>query len=69
MALGVVYEDLQDTSAAIACHLRRLDLAMQHRLTEELPSAYASLTSMFLNQAQAQVIRSSTPQLVLRIPV
>ncbi len=32
LALGVVYEELRDTAAAIACHERRLELAMQHNL-------------------------------------
>jgi hypothetical protein len=32
LALGVVYEELKDTAAAIACHERRLELAAQHEL-------------------------------------
>lgn len=32
LALGVVYEELHDTAAAIACHERRLDLATENNL-------------------------------------
>ncbi|KAL6763448.1 subunit of axonemal inner dynein [Haematococcus lacustris] len=53
LALGVLYEELHDTPAAIACHERRLELAGKHELQAEIETAHHSLTSVYLDQAEA----------------
>lgn len=52
LALGVVYEELQDTRSAISCHERRLELARQNMMTADMETAYASLTNVYLGQAE-----------------
>eukprot|EP00199_Chlamydomonas_sp_CCMP681_P000524 CAMPEP_0119104618 /NCGR_PEP_ID=MMETSP1180-20130426/2788_1 /TAXON_ID=3052 ORGANISM="Chlamydomonas cf sp, Strain CCMP681" /NCGR_SAMPLE_ID=MMETSP1180 /ASSEMBLY_ACC=CAM_ASM_000741 /LENGTH=430 /DNA_ID=CAMNT_0007089433 /DNA_START=132 /DNA_END=1424 /DNA_ORIENTATION=+ len=51
LALGVVYEQLQDTGAAINCHERRLELASHHQLQAEMDTAFHSLTTVYLTLA------------------
>ncbi|KAJ9513472.1 hypothetical protein QJQ45_006021 [Haematococcus lacustris] len=41
LALGVLYEELHDTPAAIACHERRLELAGKHELQHQRTSVPA----------------------------
>lgn len=52
LALGVVYEELQDTESAIMCHERRLELAGQHMMAQDMETAYASLTKVYQGQAE-----------------
>ncbi|KAG2484150.1 hypothetical protein HYH03_017031 [Edaphochlamys debaryana] len=54
LALGVVYEELQQTEAAIECYERRLSLAQDHALGLEKDTAYANLTAVYLRQAEVQ---------------
>eukprot|EP00197_Chlamydomonas_leiostraca_P013515 CAMPEP_0202884152 /NCGR_PEP_ID=MMETSP1391-20130828/40487_1 /ASSEMBLY_ACC=CAM_ASM_000867 /TAXON_ID=1034604 /ORGANISM="Chlamydomonas leiostraca, Strain SAG 11-49" /LENGTH=433 /DNA_ID=CAMNT_0049567291 /DNA_START=99 /DNA_END=1400 /DNA_ORIENTATION=+ len=52
LALGVVYEELHDTASAIACHERRLELANENELQAEAETAYHSLTTVYMGQAE-----------------
>lgn len=52
LALGVVYEELHETAAAIACHERRLELASQHDLQAEMETAFNSLATVYMGQAE-----------------
>eukprot|EP00798_Chlamydomonas_sp_ICE-L_P016809 gene16810-23091_t len=52
LALGVVYEELQDTRSAIICHERRLELAGQNMMAQDMEVAYASLTKVYKGQAE-----------------
>ncbi|GFR50138.1 hypothetical protein Agub_g12290 [Astrephomene gubernaculifera] len=54
LALGVVYEELHETQAAIECYERRLSLASEHQLALEKDTAYQNLTTVYLRQAEAQ---------------
>ncbi|PNW80023.1 hypothetical protein CHLRE_08g374650v5 [Chlamydomonas reinhardtii] len=54
LALGVVYEELQETEAAIACYERRLSLASDNQLALESDTAYQNLTTVYLRQAEVQ---------------
>lgn len=52
LALGVVYEELRDLDAAITCHERRLELATDNQLAAEADTAYHSLTTVYMGQAE-----------------
>ena len=52
LALGMVYEELQDTAAAIACHEHRLDLATTNNLQVEVETALASLAKTYMRHAE-----------------
>ncbi|GLI67841.1 hypothetical protein VaNZ11_012131 [Volvox africanus] len=54
LALGVVYEELQETQAAIECYERRLALASENQLMLEKDAAYHNLTTVYLRQAEVQ---------------
>lgn len=54
LALGVVYEELQSTSAAIQCYERRLQLASENAMQLEQDTAYQNLTAVYLRQAEVQ---------------
>jgi tetratricopeptide (TPR) repeat protein len=54
LALGVVYEELHKTSAAIECYERRLALAQEAALGLERDTAYQNLTTVYLRQAEVQ---------------
>lgn len=54
LALGVVYEELQQTQAAIECYERRLTLASENQLALEKDAAYHNLTTVYLRQAEVQ---------------
>lgn len=61
LALGVVYEELHDTAAAIACHERRLELATDHQLQAEAETAYNSLTVVYMGQAEEREAAGDVP--------
>ncbi|PNG93971.1 hypothetical protein TSOC_015280, partial [Tetrabaena socialis] len=54
LALGVVYEELSETEAAIECYERRLSLASDNQLTLEKDTAYQNLTTVYMRQAEVQ---------------
>ena len=54
LALGIVYEELNDTASAITCHEKRLELAIENVMTSETETAYHSLTAVYLRQAEKQ---------------
>lgn len=54
LALGTVYEGLQDIPSAISCHERRLATAIDNSLAEDAEGAYRSLTAVYLRQAEAE---------------
>ncbi|EFJ48427.1 hypothetical protein VOLCADRAFT_117628, partial [Volvox carteri f. nagariensis] len=54
LALGVVYEELLETQAAIECYERRLTLASENQLSLEKDAAYHNLTTVYLRQAEVQ---------------
>lgn len=64
LALGVVYEELHETEAAIECYERRLQLASDNQLQTEKDTAYQNLTTVYLRQAEVQ---ESSGQLELAI--
>lgn len=51
LALGTVFEELQDVEAAVQCHERRLQVANENLLSADEAAAYQSLTSVYLGQA------------------
>ncbi|KAG1676973.1 hypothetical protein FOA52_014850 [Chlamydomonas sp. UWO 241] len=54
VALGLVYEELQDVSAAVACHEQRLQVASEHGLQDDMDAAYQSLTGVYLGMAEKE---------------
>mmetsp|Transcript_23375 Transcript_23375/g.51305 ORF Transcript_23375/g.51305 Transcript_23375/m.51305 type:complete len:430 (+) Transcript_23375:222-1511(+) len=61
LALGVVYEELQDIQSAIACYERRLELASENMLSADMETAYQNLTNVYLGQAENQEVDNDTP--------
>lgn len=54
LALGAVYEEVEDNASAVTCYERRLELTANNQMNGEVDFAYHSLVSVYLKQAEAQ---------------